>query len=107
VTRRSAPSAASIAMPRGLRAAHFKLGAEEFAVLSFELPVVVLPAQLTKAECAVTTALLNGKRNAEIAQARRTAVRTVATQVAAIFRKLGVTSRAELVALLSSTAADS
>jgi DNA-binding NarL/FixJ family response regulator len=82
------------------------VGNEEFAVLSFALPTLALPTELTKAERAVTDALLSGMRNAEIARARRTAVRTVATQVAAIFRKLGVTSRAELVALLSKAATD-
>jgi DNA-binding NarL/FixJ family response regulator len=42
--------------------------------------------------------LLEGKRNADIARERGTSVRTVANQVAAIFRKLKVRSRAELVA---------
>jgi DNA-binding NarL/FixJ family response regulator len=100
MTRRVAPRATPTTLPRGLRSSEFKVGDHEFVVLSFDLPEVPLPAQLTAAERAVATALLNGLRNAEIARARGTSVRTVATQVAAIFRKLGVMSRAELVALL-------
>jgi DNA-binding CsgD family transcriptional regulator len=42
-----------------------------------------------------------GQSNAAIAKARGTHVRTVANQLAALFRKLGVASRAELRALLA------
>jgi DNA-binding CsgD family transcriptional regulator len=51
---------------------------------------------LTAAERDVLRAVLAGKGNAEIAARRGTAVRTVANQVARIFRKSGVRSRAEL-----------
>ncbi len=51
---------------------------------------------LSEAELAVKEALLRGESNAEIAHARGTSVRTVANQVASLFRKLGVRSRAEL-----------
>ena len=40
-------------------------------------------------------------KNSAIAEARGTSVRTVANQIQAIFKKLGVSSRSELVALLS------
>ena len=52
---------------------------------------------LTRAELAVATALIEGASNREIAAARGSSVRTVANQVASIFRKLGVRSRGELV----------
>jgi DNA-binding NarL/FixJ family response regulator len=42
--------------------------------------------------------ILEGKANAEIAADRRTAPRTVANQVARLFKKLGVRSRSELAA---------
>mgnify|MGYP000538275932 CR=1 FL=1 len=45
--------------------------------------------------------LLGGASNGEIAKARKTAIRTVANQVASLFRKFGVGSRAELAARLS------
>lgn len=55
-----------------------------------------LPTELTRAEKEVTGLLLEGLTNHEIARTRGTSVRTVANQVAAIFRKLKVTARAEL-----------
>jgi DNA-binding NarL/FixJ family response regulator len=55
-----------------------------------------LPDELTKAEKAVAAHLLEGLSNREIAKARGTSVRTIANQVAAIFRKLKVTARVEL-----------
>jgi len=57
---------------------------------------------LTKAEEEVLAFLLDGCDNASIAAARRTTLRTTANQVASIFRKLGVASRTELVAKLTS-----
>lgn len=55
---------------------------------------------LTSAERQVVTGVLNGRTNAAIATARRTSCRTVANQLAAIYRKLGVSSRWELAARL-------
>lgn len=57
---------------------------------------------LNPAERSVASAVLEGKSNKEIAQARGTAVRTVANQVAKVLARCGVTSRAELVRLLAS-----
>lgn len=58
---------------------------------------------LTSAEEEVLALLLDGYDNASIAAARGTSARTTANQVASIFRKLGVASRAELAAKVSST----
>jgi DNA-binding NarL/FixJ family response regulator len=55
-----------------------------------------LPDHLTKAEKAVAALVLEGRSNQEIARIRGTSVRTIANQVAAIFRKLKVTARVEL-----------
>jgi DNA-binding NarL/FixJ family response regulator len=66
---------------------------------------VFLPAEsldvdlrLTAAEREIVAGVLSGRSNAAIAQARRTSTRTVANQLAAIYRKLGVFSRWELAA---------
>lgn len=67
-------------------------------MFSYPLPSPALPASLSPAERAVALALLEGHSNAEIAEARGTSVRTVANQLASLFRKLGVGSRAEAVA---------
>lgn len=53
---------------------------------------------LTPAERHVLEAIVEGLSNAAIAARRRSAERTVANQCAAIFRKLRVRSRAELLA---------
>ncbi|MEZ4370559.1 MAG: helix-turn-helix transcriptional regulator [Polyangiaceae bacterium] len=56
------------------------------------------PLQLTESEAEVYQALLTGASNAAIARKRGTSPRTVAHQVGAIFSKLGVSSRQELLA---------
>ena len=48
--------------------------------------------------------LLDGKSNKAIAAARATSERTVANQLASIYRKLGVNSRSELASRLSGNA---
>lgn len=88
-------------MPRRLRITPFRFGGEDLAVLSFPLDEVALPASLTTAEREVARALLEGDSNAQIAKARGRSERTVANQVAALFRKIGVGSRAELLLALA------
>lgn len=66
----------------------------------YPLDAPAMPAGLTSAEQAVAEQIADGASNHQIAEQRGTSVRTVANQVAKIFRKLDVQSRAELVALL-------
>jgi DNA-binding NarL/FixJ family response regulator len=61
-----------------------------------------LPPVLSRSENAVATLLLTGASNAQIAAARAKSARTVANQIASIFRKLGVRSRGELAARFAS-----
>lgn len=75
----------------------FRWGAVEFAVSSAPATSRSEPS-LTAAEREVMALLLEGKTNAQIAMTRKTAVRTVANQIASLFRKYGVGSRAELAA---------
>src|SRR5687767_5833010 len=83
--------------PRGdLAAARFHFGAEEYVVLSFPVSTPDGWSGLTASEQAVAWMLLRGMSNRQIASARERSVRTVANQVASIFQKLGVRSRAEL-----------
>ena len=58
--------------------------------------------RLSPAERAVVEAVLRGQSNREIAERRGTSVRTVANQMASIFRKLQVGSRGELAATTAS-----
>jgi DNA-binding CsgD family transcriptional regulator len=87
--RRSRPE---LRPPTGLTAR--RIGSD-LALLCFPL---VHREELTLAEHQILDALLAGRRNADIARGRGTSTRTIANQVANIYRKLGVRSRAELVA---------
>ena len=75
------------------------MGGVEIAVISYRLDGPA--AGLTDAETNIVELLFEGFSNAEIAEARGTSTRTVANQLAALYRKLGVTSRSELVARLA------
>lgn len=87
--------------PRGLRASSFRLGDEEYLVLSYPAPRHGLPKTLTPSERDVAKGLLEGLSNTQIARERGVAVRTVANQVAAVLKKTGVSSRIELVRKLA------
>lgn len=89
--------------PSTVRTTSFRVGTEEFTVVSVPLPDADDLSVLTSAERDVCRRLLRGRSNAEIAQARGRSDRTIANQVAAIFHKLGVGSRAELAARYSLT----
>lgn len=56
---------------------------------------------LSDAERAIVTGILGGKRVAAIARERGTSPRTVSNQIANVYRKLGVSSRREVLALLT------
>jgi DNA-binding NarL/FixJ family response regulator len=58
------------------------------------------PPCLSDAERAIVMGLVGGKRAAAIARERGTAPRTVSNQLANVYRKLGVCSRREVLALL-------
>ncbi len=76
-----------------------QFGDDEFAVISIEFDLSRRLADLTAAEHEVAERLLRGETNCEIARGRGTATRTVANQVAAIYEKFKVNSRAEFLAL--------
>jgi DNA-binding NarL/FixJ family response regulator len=88
-------------------------GVEQFEVVVGDETLVVtsLPADasglsderlsvLTKAERQVALDAAAGLSNEAIAKKRRRAVRTIANQLASIYRKLGIVSRAELAVLV-------
>ncbi|MCC6897827.1 MAG: helix-turn-helix transcriptional regulator [Polyangiaceae bacterium] len=84
------------APPKGLRLSQLEHGGDDLLVLSFPSPRRRLPEGLTPAEIEVALMVRHGLSNAEIAAARGVSVRTVANQLQALFRKLGVGSRIEL-----------
>ena len=82
-------------VPPGLVVTPLDLGAEKLVVFSFE-PAQSGARELTPTEMAIVGLLIQGRSNAEIARVRGRSANTVANQVAAIFRKLRVSSRLEL-----------
>jgi len=84
--------------PPELRVGSLEVGGEVLAL--FDWPVAPrLPALLSSAEREVAELALRGLSNDEIAQARGTSARTVANQLASVYRKLGIGSRLQLFAL--------
>ncbi|HVW29406.1 MAG TPA: helix-turn-helix transcriptional regulator [Polyangiaceae bacterium] len=75
-------------------------GDQSLAVAKVELCPRSL-GELTCAEREVALLVLDGLTNAEIGIQRKTSPRTVANQVAAVFRKLGVHGRLELIRRLA------
>jgi DNA-binding CsgD family transcriptional regulator len=60
------------------------------------------PVALSAAERDVATLVAEGLTNAAIGKRRGTSIRTVANQMASIFRKLGLKSRHDLAARIAS-----
>jgi DNA-binding CsgD family transcriptional regulator len=89
-------------MKRGSRPAEAVLMRRgDLELLVVDLPASpALPAALTPGERDIVTRLIEGASNREIARSRGTSERTVANQLKRIYRKLGVFSRAELVATI-------
>ncbi|MBZ0235123.1 MAG: helix-turn-helix transcriptional regulator [Deltaproteobacteria bacterium] len=83
-----------------IRKTYAAIGGQELLRIEIDLDGR-MPPELTPAEAEVASMLLLGMSDREIAQRRRTTVRTVANQLQAIYTKLGMNSRAELVAHLA------
>ena len=88
--------------PAGLRAVVEGYGPDERLFLYYRCPSWRLPPTLSVAERTVVLDLLDGASRRDIAFSRGTSPRTVANQMASIFRKLRVGSRVELLAALRS-----
>jgi DNA-binding CsgD family transcriptional regulator len=88
--------------PAGLRALVEGYGPDEHLFLYYPCPSCTLPPTLSVAERTVVLDLLDGASRRDIASARGTSPRTVANQMASIFRKFRVSSRVELLAALRS-----
>jgi DNA-binding NarL/FixJ family response regulator len=73
---------------------------EPLSIVSVWRPDLDFPVPLSNAERIVLQALAAGFSHAEISTLRATSPRTIANQIAAAFRKLGVSGRGELLKLL-------
>jgi DNA-binding NarL/FixJ family response regulator len=91
---------AELAPPDGLEAYRFEIGGEAMVVFKANVPGARELGGLSAAEREVAELVARGLSNAAIAKRRSTTARTVANQLAAIYRKLGVRSRAALIVTL-------
>ncbi|MET0412962.1 MAG: helix-turn-helix transcriptional regulator [Polyangiaceae bacterium] len=85
---------------RRLEAESFHVDGLELVVFELELEPV-FPEQFTPAERDVARLLCEGHDTRAIAQRRGSRYRTIANQLASMYRKAAVHSSAELVALLT------
>jgi DNA-binding CsgD family transcriptional regulator len=85
-------------------AAVYELGGAsgDYVLVVAPLPASAALERCTAAEREVLAELVAGASNREIARRRGRSVRTVANQVASLFRRFGVASRRELLAALGS-----
>jgi DNA-binding CsgD family transcriptional regulator len=86
----------------GPRVSRMRVGGEEIIVLSVPLPQLEYPEGTTTAEHEIIDLVLKGLTAKEIAEERGASLRTVTTQLGAIFRKANVNSQAELIARMTS-----
>ena len=86
----------------GPRVSRMRVGGEEIIVLSVPLPKLQYPEGATPAEQEIIDLMLQGLTAKEIAEQRGASLRTVTTQLGMIFRKAGVNSQAELIAVMTS-----
>ena len=86
------------------RVSRLRVGGEDIVVLSVPLPELQYPEGTSAAEQQIVDLVLQGLTVKEIAEQRGVSLRTVTTQLGAIFRKAGVNSQAELIALMTDRA---
>ncbi len=91
-------SSAARLVRAGMESLRVTTQAELIVALGGPCEPAALPAGLTAAERTIVDMLLEGRSNRAIALRRGTSVRTVANQLQAIYDKLGVRSRREVVA---------
>jgi DNA-binding CsgD family transcriptional regulator len=94
------PATSPSPLPKGVSVTAVSIGGVRGLVIDIPAQCAELPTGLTEAEREIVTLLLEGRSNQEIATLRGRSYRTVANQLAAIYRKLSVASRAELIASL-------
>jgi DNA-binding CsgD family transcriptional regulator len=79
------------------RLSHLKLDGEDYLVVSVLRPDLTFPVPLSRAEAAVIRELVAGRSHAQISDSRATSRRTVANQLATVFKKFGVSGRGAIV----------
>lgn len=88
-------------MPKRRDVSRIAIGDQELLVVELDDQPPPLD-ELTESENAIVRMVVAGKSNKEIAAARDVSAKTVANQLRAIYEKLSIASRFELVALVES-----
>lgn len=78
-------------------ARHFEVAGEVYVLFEVALRRLEPPESLTSAQREVVRGVLEQMSNAEIARARRTSINTVANQLHAVYQKLGISGRSQLL----------
>ena len=84
-------------LPDDLQVTEFTVGEQRYALFSYREPGP-FPAGVTESEWLVGLLVVAGHSNASIAAVRGVSPRTVANQLASLYRKLGVGPRSQLIA---------
>jgi DNA-binding CsgD family transcriptional regulator len=90
---------ARLPSPRDVSCVTFRVAEHELLLLTFPLPTFALPGGLSAAECEVVRLLVAGGSPEKIASARGKSVNTVRNQIRSVYKKLGVSTAAELTRL--------
>ncbi len=78
---------------RDVRVRRLRVDDRDYVVVSRPIPAGVAETSLTRAEREVAALVALGLSNAEIAERRQRAERTIANQIASVLLKLGLSSR--------------
>jgi DNA-binding NarL/FixJ family response regulator len=107
ITGRRAPAILTVLAHAGMgmhrqpgRSCALEHGGIVYEIVSVERPELRSRSGMTASELDVMNRLIDGNSYAEIARARQKSVRTVANQIAAVFRRLHVSGRSELISHL-------
>src|SRR5258708_4903951 len=94
-------AAAMLSMhPEQVSARCLNVGGDEDVLFEVTPTRIELPGTLSAAETEVATLTLRGYSKRDVARTRGASVNTVANQLRAVYRKLGVSSRTELIQLV-------
>lgn len=85
--------------PRDVSCVTFRVAEHELLLLEFPLPTLVLPRGLSTAEAEVVRLLVSGESPEKIATLRGKSVNTVRNQIRNVYKKLAVSTTAELTRL--------
>jgi DNA-binding CsgD family transcriptional regulator len=90
-------------MKRSVSITEFEHAGTRYVAIGQPAPTLAPLGQLSAAEVGVTLLWARGASMREIAVARGVALRTVTNQLGSAYRKLGASSRADIVQLLESS----